>query len=143
MKYLLLILTIISLTVFCTNRQIESTKKTCVNNKPNERTSIIGEWSICATISSDGTSTSYNVCTKVKFNIDNTAIVTIPSGDKENLNWRQNNNKLTLTNIKSKSKADTYFDDGEYEMTFTSKKDYTELKLTQSRINYTYVLGGN
>ncbi len=143
MKYLVLLLTIITLTVYCTNRQIEGNKATCIINKPNERTSIIGEWSICSTISSDRISILYNACTKVNFNIDNTAIVTIPSGDKEILQWRQNNNKLTLTNIKSKNKTQTYFDDSEYEMVFTSKKDYTELKLIQSKINYTYVLGGS
>ncbi len=144
MKYWLLLLTII--TFSCADTQPADSRTISYTNSSPVTNSLIGHWTICSTISGTGdslVSTSYNVCTIVNFNSDNTATVIKPSGDSEFLEWKISNDKLVLTNKNPINTDEVYFDNGEYEMTFTKQQKYTELKLSQRQKNYTYVLGGN
>lgn len=113
-------------------------------NNTSDTIGLVGEWSCCAIQSGTGDSIStmqVNVCTIINFNIDNSAIVTIPSGDKGRLTWRLNKNKVILTNTDSTNKDNLYFNEGEYEMIFTNKKEYTELKLILTDKHLIYILG--
>jgi hypothetical protein len=113
------------------------------NTLSAKATGLISEWTTCTTMSSTGDSIiciMANLCTKINFKADNTVIVTKPSYVTETLQWKASNNKVTLTNINPANKDNVYFNDGIYEMTFTEKKEYTELKLTFTEKNYSYLL---
>ena len=144
MKHLFLILTIILLTACNSDKQIVDNKSIIVINNTTEKNSIIGQWTICKRTWGSGDSIrgiTANICTIVNFKYDNTAVLVYPSGDKENLKWNVNNSKVRLTNINPTNKESVYFNDGVYDMIFTPKKEYTELKITLPEKNYSYFLG--
>ena len=139
-------MTTITITFSCVDTQPADNKVIGFSNSSHLTNNLIGHWTICRTIRGTGdrvVETSYNVCTIVNFNSNNTAIVIKPSGDNEFLEWQISNDKLVLINKNPINKDNVYFDDDEYEMLFTSQQKYNELKLTQREKNYTYVLGGN
>jgi hypothetical protein len=107
---------------------------------------LIGEWGIYSTIYYtkhdsviDEMSSNCNVCPKIIFHIDNSAIVNNPSGSIEKLLWKINKDKLIIL---STSKIDSVktFSDTVYIMLFTKDNKFFELKLTQLKNKYSFIL---
>lgn len=125
------------------NNNLGERSDTSLVNSPKDGIDLIGEWTICRTQSGSGDSIvtiNANVCTIVNFNMDNTVIVTIPSGDKQYFRWIANKNDITLINTRQTNKGNAYFEDGKYEMLFTKVKKNIELKLILTAKSYTYIL---
>lgn len=97
------------------------------DSQENIDSCLVGDWGIYEHIIS-GELIIYNVCPRIKFNEDKTAIVTLPSGDKELYSWSTTNEILRLSypllNI-----ADHYFESSEYKMEFEKKKNFIQLTI--------------
>jgi len=145
MKYFSIVLTALFLTNCNPDKSIIDNKNSIIDTSSTTETlGIIGEWLISRTISQKADNImeiACNSCPRINFKNDNTAVLTKPTGDKENLQWKINNNKIALTNINRTHTDSVYFDNAQYEMTFTNKKEYMELKLTLTEKNYSYILG--
>jgi len=94
---------------------------------------LIGEWGIYVMGNAQ-----CNVCPKINFYADRTAIVKL-NGENQNIKWEIKSNILTIGNIDT-NKVDRTFSDGEYEMKFTQEKEFVELQLTETKNNYSYTL---
>lgn len=120
------------------NHYSKPVEKKLTNNAIQKPNLLIGEWGIYATISK-GVKSTCNVCPKISFDNDQTAMVIFPSGDKGNLKWTVCDKKLILTII-DKTNIGEIFPDSQYEMTFTQKKDFIELELKQPEKKYSEIL---
>ena len=139
MKHLVIVLTTLFLySCNLDNKSVDKKEFTIDTIQKIKTDSLIGEWGIYATIS-DGVEVNCNVCPKITFNSDQTAMLIIPSGDKGKLKWTANNKKLTLTTV-HKSNVERIFPDSLYEMTLTKEKGVIELELKQSEKKYSKIL---
>lgn len=96
---------------------------------------LIGEWGIYVTIFGD--SNAYcNACPKIEFKENNTAILTLPTNDKEwslseYYNWSLNETKLSIT-PQNNGDSDNYFDSFEYEIEINDKEEFIEFRMLKS-----------
>jgi|GEM_PF-2201639 len=104
---------------------------------------IIGEWGIYETIeyTENGTSKTEinsvcNACPKIKFQNDQTGILTYPNGEMSLINWKITESILTIENENEKLK---YFDNN-YEIRFTKENNFIELELKETKKKYSYIL---
>ena len=90
---------------------------------------IIGEWGIYET-NNTGVTAKCNVCPKIIFKNDKTAILTLPSHKTEEMNWTINGNILTIKSINNTTSNKTFRYEN-YKMYYVKKEKYIELKLEQ------------
>lgn len=131
--YLILFL-IISITACDPNNKHEGNNHTLgASNK------IVGEWFIGQTISEQGVITSCNACPTITFCDNGTATLTFADKMHNNIyNWSTKADTITLR-CTSLNITNPYFYSLRYKMTYTEKKDFTELKLTTNS-NFNYIL---
>ncbi len=98
----------------------------------------MGEWGIYVS-NNNGIETKCNVCPKITFGQDETAILTLPSGDISKLKWKTVDSKLIITYIQISDDRRT-FPDSVYLMTFKKEKEFMELELEQTDKKYSKIL---
>jgi hypothetical protein len=114
-------------------------KTTNVSNTTNDfeynltQDKVNGEWGVYAMGDA-----LCNVCPKIDFNTNSTAIVKI-NGEIQNIKWEKKGNVIILVNTDT-NKTDRTFSDGEYELKFVQEKEYVELQLKEMKNNYLYTL---
>jgi hypothetical protein len=112
--------------------------KTIKTEESSSAKELIGEWGIYSTIR-EGVETNCNVCPIIKFDTNHMATVLLPSGDREKIQWRVKDNQLILTAL-GRTDIGRIFSDSLFEMTFTEKKEFTELELRQIERRYSKIL---
>ena len=106
--------------------------KTQILNKNEFRqieNKIIGEWGIYET-NNNGLTANCNVCPKIIFNNDKTAILTLSNHKTEEMNWTINGDILNIKSINNTT-SNKKFQYENYKMYYVIKEKYTELKLEQ------------
>ena len=101
---------------------------------------IIGIWGIYSfeTKNIDDslvTITICNVCPKINFKGDMIAILTLPSQDADTLDWKVNDDNLTITNRSNNRKSNTLSAD-DYKIDLYRKDGYQELRLSVEKEKY-------
>ena len=116
-----------------TNNSSDNVLKFEPNATSDKTLNLIGEWGIYVMGNAQ-----CNVCPKINFNSDRTAIVKL-NGENQNVKWEIKGNILTLVNADT-NKVDRTFSDGEYGMKFMQEKEFVELQLTETKNKYSYTL---
>jgi hypothetical protein len=95
------------------------------------RKELIGEWGIYVLIS-DGIELNCNVCPRIKFEEQNNATITLPSGDIENYTWSLTTENLTLQTIDTES-SENFLQNAIYKLNLIEEKEFTELILSLNK----------
>jgi hypothetical protein len=124
MKNFLVILTIFSFLSCSGDRKPNNKEGFLIVNEQL----LIGEWGIYAWINGDN-AVYCNACPRVKIEDNGTATVTLPGGKHENLNWKLNGKKLTITSIGNKNSE--AFNATNYEVSYIKEKGVIRLELKE------------
>ncbi len=116
----------------------DTTQKTVAAPAASTANTVVGAWTITATIS-DGVKGNCRECPTINFNSDGTAIINKPKGDVVNLKWEMNGDKIKVTTAEN-TNPEGLFADVNYSMTFTQNKDSVKLEMVQAEKKYSYVL---
>lgn len=136
MNQTILLLTLLTFFSCYTNKKSDdkriSDKNTIseIDSSTYLKNKLIGEWGIYVTIVG-GIEATCNVCPKVKFETNNQAIFTFPSGEREFYKWEVKGNRLVMTAIENRN-LNADFPDAGYKMNFTNKKNFIELRLMET-----------
>lgn len=87
---------------------------------------LIGKWENCSS-TCDGLTVNKNVCAKMEFKYDQTAIITYP-GTVENLKWQMAGNEITFLSFE-KTENITFSNSKIYILKFN--ETFTMLKITE------------
>ncbi|EKT4550808.1 hypothetical protein JE952_002465 [Flavobacterium psychrophilum] len=79
---------------------------------------LIGEWTNCES-TCDGITMNRNVCTKIEFKSNHTAIITYP-GAVENLKWKLTDNVITFASIEKEEKNSLFSSSKTYLLIFNA-----------------------
>ena len=120
-----------------TNRQTEQNKKKNTSYKNQNTKRLLGDWGIYVHIA-NGVAINCNVCPRIIFNNTDTAILTLPSGDKETYKWSEINNTLKTEFVGDKM-SEPYLADSEYKIKFNQKEKSVDLTLSLS-VTEQYIL---
>jgi len=102
-------------------------EKSLLSNK------LIGEWGIYVT-NYNGASIVCNVCPRIEFKIDNSAIIKLPNGEYENYIWKIDGNNIVIK--PERKDADNYLNDKTYKMEIKEEVEFTELALKAENTEY-------
>jgi hypothetical protein len=89
---------------------------------------LIGDWGIYVQIM-NGLEMNCNVCPRIVFNDDNSATLTLASGENENYKWNSEKGILKIEFI-GENMSEHYLKNSEYKMNFDQRKEYLELTLS-------------
>ena len=98
-----------------------------VTKETSKDIEIIGEWGIYHHII-NGIIASCNVCPRIRFNDSQTAVLTLPSGEKEKYTWSILEKSLKLGFVQDDD-LKHYLPSSTYEMEFIKQDGYDELFL--------------
>ena len=115
------------------------TVKTTAEAAPAPANTVVGDWTISSTITSDGVEGKCKSCPAIKFNSDGSVVINNPKGDVVNLKWEMNGDKIKITTADN-TNPEGLFADIDYAMTFTQNKDSVKLEIIQAEKKYSYVL---
>lgn len=91
---------------------------------------LIGIWRIYSVVS-NGTSIRCNVCPKVEFKKDQTAVLTYPNKNIETYTWTITESILSLKREKEENHA-PYFRQNEYKMNLETRPEHVKLRLSDN-----------
>ena len=96
---------------------------------------LLGQWSICSTVSEDGWTTQYNVCPKIIFNSNGTADLSVG----ESIKWKVEKDTLYISPFSIVNKDfSSFFADFKY--LIVKSEDITSIQIQQIEKKYFYNL---
>ena len=137
------LLTILIFSCCGSDKQTTENKTFSFHPKSFMTNDLIGPWTINSTVlrtAGNESESTCNVCSTIKFDYNNTAVLTFPNNRTENYSWSIALDTLSLFGASTPTNSTLpLFSNFKYKMEYSQETDFLELKLSPNK-DLTYIL---